>query len=318
MNKKTIIIVCVSVVLALIAVSVIATFPTYLFEDTVKTPASSPIASDKVTEPTQGDDVGNLGGNSGTEGVLPNVDNEDVGLSETPTTNYENLAESKGAKLLGETNAFEDGTEFSVDKLGIFDKKYYRSRHKVRTFAKEYLIYNITAQKDGKEVLANGIAKVVINIPENYNLNQIEAYFVSSDDNLIELDCTINKKDKTATVTFIQSGVYMLIERKLTNSSNTSTQAQNSSSNTTSSEKQENSEPDNSGNASSDEPIVSGDSSSNPDTSKNPDVSSKPDTSSDSDTSSEPDTSEPDTSEPDSSEEVDPNKETMNGWTPWH
>ncbi len=311
MNKKTVVIVCVSIVLALIAISVIATFPTYLFEDTVKTPASSEIQSDKVTEPSQGDDVGNLGGNNGVEGILPDVNNDDIDLPETPTTNYEILAEDKGAKLLSETNAFEDGTKFSVDKLGIFDKKYYRARHKVRGFAKNHLIYNITAQKDGKNIVANGIAKIAISIPESYNLDQIEVYFLSDDGNLVKLNSTINKSDRTATVTFTQSGVYMLIEKKLTNSDNTSTQIQNSSSDIASSEKTESSETDSS-NSSSAKP----DGDNVP--SDKPEVSEAPDTSENPDASETPDTSEPDGTESDSSEEVDPNKDTMAGWTPWY
>lgn len=331
MNKKTVIIVCVSLVLAIISISVIATFPTYLFEDTDKAPAAtSEIESSQITEPTQGDDVADVGGDNGVEGVIPDVNDSDIDLPETPLTNYEVLTESKGAKLLGEINAFPDGTEFMVDKLGIFDKKYYRARHKVRGFAKKYLIYNITAQKDGKDVTPNGIAKVAIDIPENYNLDQTEVYLVLSNGNIVKLDCTIYKSDRTATVTFTQSGVYMLVERKLTNSNNTSAQSQNSSSGTVSSEKTESSNSVSSDSSTSSNPISNDDSSTNSDSSNKPDTSetntSENDTS-DTDTSepntsepdtSEPDTSEPDTSEPDTSEETDPNKDSMKGWTPWY
>lgn len=287
MKKRTIAIVSISLVLAILAVAVIATFPTYIFEDE-ELPALNPdIQSDNVT---QGDDVGVVGGESGgVEGILPNVSEDDDKAPSTNNTGLKNLASDDGAKLLAENGAFGKDAEYEVDKLGIFDKKYYRARHYVRDFAKNYTMYEITVQRDGKDVQPLAAAKVVIEIPENYNIDDVEVYYMLSNGGVQKLNCAIDKTARTATVSFMQSGVFILIERDKTADDNTS--SNNSST-----------ESDNSSSTPTD---TSSDTSSDASGSTDSDVTDSSDTNSD-------------VSSDSSSTESDPNKDTMDGWTPWY
>lgn len=292
MKKRTITIVSITLVLAILAVSVIATFPSYLFEEEKDFSASNTtVQSDKITESVKGDDVGEVGGNqnNGVEAVLPDVEIEDGKGNTTPSTNLKTVASDGGAKLMAENAAFPDGTEFEVDELGLFDKKYYRARNYVRDFANEYTMYDITAQKDGKDVHPVGVAKVVIEIPEDYNLDYVEVYYVLPGGGIQKLPCTIDKDARTATVSFMQSGVYILIEKNKdvkddAASNSTSTESEDKTSSATSSDTD-------SGNSSTD----------NTDSSDSSEENTSSDAGSDS-----------------SSTEPDPNKDTMDGWTPWY
>ncbi len=281
MKKKTIAIVSISLVLAFLAISVIATFPSYLFEDN-GTDGTSSIQSGNVTESVQGDDVGNLGGDNGVEGILPDVE-ETVNPS---TTGFVKFASADGVTVKGETNAFQKGTEVEIDELGIFDKTYYRARHYVRDFADDYVMFDITAEKDGKSVTPDGIVKVVFTIPDDFESDEIEVYYLLSN-GVQKLNCTVDKTTKTATVTLTQPGVFILIDKDTTVKEDTSSDVSST-------------ESDTSGDTSSD---ASSDSSSTP-----------------SDTSSDSSGTSSDNSTPDSSEtpSEDPNKETMDGWTPWY
>ncbi len=276
MKKKTIIIVSISLVLSLLAIAVIATFPTYLFEETY-VPTEVPT---NTQPPVQGEDVFDIGDGTGVESVLPGIGNES-------TKNYETLKEEDGAKLIAETGAFVKKTVYSIDKLGAFDKKYYRARHYVRDFADDYIMYDILTQKDGKNILPTGHAKLVINIPEDFNINQIEVYYMISD-GVTKLNCTIDKTKRTATIDYTVPGVYILIDKDTeaevskpesgssSNKPSTNNSASNSGSSTGSSQGGSSSSGSNSG-----------------------------------DTSSNSSTSTPSSS-------GDPNQETMEGWTPWY
>ncbi|MBE6776893.1 MAG: hypothetical protein E7542_02105 [Ruminococcaceae bacterium] len=271
MKKKTIAIVSISLVLALLAISVIATFPTYLFEDN-GTDGTSSIQSGNITESVQGDDVGELGGN-GAEGVLPEVEDN----NNTSTKGYIDYATTDGATVKGESGAFPKETEVEIDELGIFDKKYYRARHYVRDFADDYVMYNVTAEKDGESVIPQGIVKVIFTIPDDFDADELEVYFLLSN-GVQKLNYTVDKTTKTVTVTLTQPGVFILIDKDTTikDSDNTSSDTNSTDSSTPS------------------------------DTSSNSSNTS-------SDNSS--DSSTPDSSD---TESEDPNKETMDGWTPWY
>ncbi len=289
MNKKTIIIVSVSLVLAILAVSIIATFPTYLFEESGSSTVNSNIQSGNVTE----SDSIDVGSDNGIESVLPSIDETDTELPEAPIETYKALAENDGAKLLGEAGAFKDGTKFNVAKLGILNKKYYRARHYVRDFANEYLVYNISASLDGKVVSPTGLAKLVLNIPKGFDLEQAEVYYMFENGGITKLNSVIDKNNRTATIDFTQSGVYILIEKDNKPTDNTS-EDKNSSS----------------------EAVSSEENSSSTNSSEEQNSSSEDNNQSNTDSSESEEPSNPST--PDQPTESDPNRETMDGWVQWY
>ena len=157
-------------------------------------------------------------------------------------------------------------------------------------------MYEITAKLDGKEVQPTDTARVVVDIPKKYDIDKVEVYYML-DSGVQKLDTVIDKDSRTVTVSFMQSGVYILIERD--NATNDNTSSNDTSSNTTSIESEEPSSTpsDTSSDASSDE-------SSSDITGSNEENNSSEST-------------ESDTSSDSSSTETDPNQDTMEGWTPW-
>ncbi len=286
MNKKTIVTVSVVLTLAILAVAVIATFPTYLFESQ-ETPVVNPdIQSDNIIE-SPGDDVGVLGEGNGAEAILPLPDDQDLGLSENTNEVLSVLAEIKNAKLLGEQGAFSETTKIAINKLGIFNRKYYLSRHYTKDVAKNFIAYDISATEKGDDVSPSGLVKLVISIPDDYNLEDISVYYLLSN-GVQKIDCSIDKVEKTASIKVSQMGVYILVENADQKDSPNSSEDTSTESDVSSS--------DSSSDASSDNPST--------------------DTSNDSSTDSSSDVSSDNTSSDSSSE--DENKESMDGWTPWY
>ncbi len=309
MKKKTVVIVSVSLVLAILAIAVISTFPTYIFETPNEPASTNPeIQSGNITE--SADDTIDIGSSNGIEAVLPGIDEADTEQPVASNKSYNTLAENSGAKLLAENGAFEKGTVFAVDKLGIFNKMYYRARYYVRDFADKYAMYEITAKNGGKNVSPIGEAKVIIDIPNNYDLDKTEIYFLISDNRVTKLNCSIDKTNRTAVVSFTQSGVYVIIEKSVDQDKNASSENSGSNSSQTS-----NSESQTSSNSSSD----SSSNTSSGNTSDNSSSTGSDNDQTQSDTSSSTDSSNPDTpSEPDTPVESNPEWETMDGWLPWY
>lgn len=285
MKKRTVVVVAITLILALLVVAVIATFPTYLFEDKPDDNTSTPIQSDSIVEGegVQGDDVGVMGGGEGgTEAVLPTIDDEELGYSETPESDLSVIAEVQNAKVLAETGAFDSDTKVKIKKLGVLDRDYYRARHYLDGIANKFTAFELTAKKDGDTVLPNGLVKLSFTIPENYSKENVAVYYLLSDGGVGEVSSKISEDSKTVSVKVSQVGVYILVEKEPktennTSSDNTSTESDKTDSNVSSSTPEDTSS-DTSSDVSSDS---SGDSSS--------------------DTSSE-----------------DENKDTMDGWTPWY
>ena len=306
MTKKTIVIVCISLVLAILAVAVISTFPTYLFETSEEPTSTNPeIESGNISEST--DDTIDIGGSNGIQAVIPDVGDDNTTPPLAPSKSYHTLVEDSGAKLLAENGAFEKETVFNVNKLGIFNKTYYRTRHLLRDFADKCAMFEISAKKDGKSVAPIADAKIVIDIPNNYNLDRTEIYFLISDNHVTKLDCSIDKTDKTAIVSFAQSGVYIIIEKSnskdaLVSSGNTETNSSNVSelNNQTNSN---NGSFENSSNTTSD-------TSSSTDADNDHNQSNVTSSTDSSDTNTSDDTDEP--------VESNPDWETMDGWLPWY
>ncbi len=296
MKKRTITIVSISLVLAILAVSIIATFPTYLFEEDPNVPTTNSNVQNDNIKPSQGEDIGVVGDDeNGIQSVLPDLGIVDDDATQIPSITFKTLATANGVKLISANNAFEKGTEFNAKKLGIFSKDFYRARHYVQKFAKNYAMYEITAKNSGRDVQPIDTARIVIDIPKKYNLDNIEVYYLL-DNGVQKLSAVIDKETRTATVGFMQSGVYILIENdKADNdiSSSDNASSDNASSNNTSS------------NITSTE---SEDTSSS--TSSNTNSSNITDSSEENNSSN--------TNSDSSSTESDPNQDSMEGWTPWY
>lgn len=282
MNKKTILIVSLTLLLAIMVIVAIATFPTYLFKDdtmTSSTPSNIQIGEEDVT----------VGGNgNGIEATLPDIEatlnsnnvskNEsEVSPEGTSDLNLTTISEAKGAVLKAELGSFSRDAKVVLKKLGILNKNYYLARHYTKDIAKRFIAYSFTAKENGKTVLPIGSVQMVITVPEKYDINNVSVYYLLSDGGVQELNCKIDKVAGTVAVNATSTGVYILVEKKAQKVDSPADDTTVSESDTTtSSDDQESITPDDNSSESSD------------------------------------------TTSSDNAEPENPEKDTMSGWTPWY
>lgn len=230
MKKKTVIIVSLVLFLALVAVAVISTFPTYLINDKKESENTSAIQSNSVTEtvPQQGDDEFTLAGN-GIESVLPDV-KEDTDVSD----GLKAVADAENVKIEAENGALDSDVKVKVKKLGIFNKKYYLVRHYLKNIAEKFTAYDVSLLKDGKDITPNGIVKITFDIPDNYSGKELAVYYLL-ENRLQEIDSTVNSADRTVTATVKGSGVYVLVVKSVNDVSDTDSDVSSESGSQTSS-----------------------------------------------------------------------------------
>ncbi len=221
MKKKTIAIVSLSLILAIIAIVVIAKIPRYNIEQElgeVKNPViqSGGIDIEENTRPTgpevQGEDTFYLDetGENGIELLPPSLDNNDV---PEEINELQTVAKINSAMLKAELGLFLDTDEVKLKKLGMFSEDYHRADYLMKDYAEKFAAYKYTATRDGKDYNAIGRVKLIINIPKSYDIDKVSVCYLF-DDHVQELNCYINKNNRTAIVSATSTGVYMLVEEK--------------------------------------------------------------------------------------------------------
>ncbi len=211
MKTKTKIFVSIALVLAIITLAVIATFPKHLLEDDKEKP-NPPIQSGNISE-VPDDTIDMSEENVGIEGVLPTIDDEEIGLSENPNEVLTLLDKSGSAVLMGEKGAFPEGTKVKLSKLTIFNKDYYLARHYIEDIAKDFSVYEVSATLAGESTIPKALVRLTIDIPKNYDIQNTALYYLLSD-GVQELDYSFNQTDKTISVKVSQPGVFILVEKK--------------------------------------------------------------------------------------------------------
>ena len=91
------------------------------------------------------------------------------------------------------------------------------------------MAYKYSATKNGEEYLTTGKVKLVINIPNKYDIDNVAVYYVTTD-GIQKLACDVDKTEKLVTVTATQPGIYVLIEKDTTPNNSDDTSSDDSSS----------------------------------------------------------------------------------------
>ena len=220
MKKKTIIIVSIALVFAIIAIAVIARIPKQNYEEIlgdIKNPViqSGNIDIEENERPNipevQGEDVGYLGDEEDALQLLPPSLDEDVDPDEI--NELQTIVKSKSATIKAEMGAFKDDVKVELNKLNIFDEEYHLANYLMKDYAKKFVAHKYTATLDGKPYLTSGRVKLIINIPKSYDIDKVSVCYLF-EDHVQELNCYINKNNRTAIVSATTTGVYMLVEEK--------------------------------------------------------------------------------------------------------
>jgi hypothetical protein len=243
MKKKTIIIVSLALIFAIVAIIAIARVPKQKIKQELSDVKNPVIQNDKVdievnSQPsgpeTPGDD-GYYLDETGENGIVllpPSLDsNSDL----SDINELQTVDKAGSAVLKAELGAFKDGATATLKKLGVFSKEYMRAEVLTKGYANKFTAYKYSATKNGKEYLTAGRVKIVISIPRSYDIDKVSVCYMF-DDHLQELNCYINKEKRTLVVNATATGVYLLVEEKpVTNKPSDDTSSDSSSSDSTSS-----------------------------------------------------------------------------------
>jgi hypothetical protein len=242
MKKKTIIIVAIALIIAIIAIIAIARIPKQKLKQQlsdVKNPViqSGNIDLQENTKPTgpevQGEDEYDLNDyNDPVELLPPAIDDGDIFQE---VNELQTIAKAGSAVLKAELGAFKGNIEVGLKKLGIFNEEYMRAEVLTKGYATKFAAYKYSATKDGKNYITAGRVKLVFSVPKSYDIDKIAVCYLF-EDHVQELDCYVNKKDRTVIVSATAPGVYLLVEEKpVTNKPSNNTSSDSTSSNTNSS-----------------------------------------------------------------------------------
>jgi hypothetical protein len=243
MKKKTIIIVSLALILAIVAIIAIARVPKQKIKQELSDVKNPVIQNDKVdievnsqpSGPETPGDVGYYLDETGENGIVllpPSLDsNSDL----SDINELQTVDKAGSAVLKAELGAFKDGATATLKKLGIFSKEYMRAEVLTKGYANKFTAYKYSATKNGKDFLTEGRVKLVISIPRSYDIDKVSVCYMF-DDHLQELNCYINKEKRTLVVNATATGVYLLVEEKpVTNKPSNNTSSDSTSSNTNSS-----------------------------------------------------------------------------------
>lgn len=251
MKKKTIIIVSIALAFAIIAIAVIAKIPRYNIEQElgeIKNPViqSGGLEIEVNPQPSgpeiQGEDnyYLNQDEDSGIELLPPSLDTNDP----SEIDELQTMAKISSALIKAEIGAFDDGVEVNIKKLGIFSEDYHRADYLMKDYAKKFAAYKYSATLDGNSYTSTGRVKLIINIPKSYDIDKVSVCYLFND-HVQELNCYINKKNRTAIVSATAPGVYMLVEEKpVTNTPSDDNTSSDSTSSDTSSDNSSSSIPE--------------------------------------------------------------------------
>lgn len=242
MKKKTIIIVSLALVFAIIAIIAIARVPKQVIKHQLSDIKNPVIQNDDLeievnTQPTGPETPGDDGyylDETGENGIVllppsldPNDDLSDVNELQT-------IDKAGSAVLKAEIDAFDSNVKVSLNKLGAFSKDYMRAEVLTKGYATKFAAYKYSATLNGNNYITAGRVKLVISIPRGYDIDKVSVCYMF-DDHLQELSCYINKENRTLVVNATQPGVYLLVEEKpVTNKPSDTTSSENTNSNNSS------------------------------------------------------------------------------------
>ncbi len=241
MKKKTITIVALALIVAIIAIIAIARIPKQKLKQQlsdVKNPViqSGNIDLEESLKPSgpevQGEDIYDLNDyNDPIELLPPAVDEGDI-FDEVKE--LQTIAKAGSAVLKAEIGAFKGNIEVDLKKLGIFNEEYMRAEVLTKGYANKFSAYKYSATKNGESYMTAGRVKLVFSVPKSYDMDKVAVCYLF-EDHVQELNCYIDKANRTIIVNATAPGVYLLVEEKpVNNKPSDNTSSDSTSSNTSS------------------------------------------------------------------------------------
>ncbi len=134
----------------------------------------------------------------------------------TPTVSDDGLitiARTTNVTLESEGKVFPDDAEVKVERINDV-KSLEAIKNNVKSVAKKFAAYDITAQSSDASVDPTGSVIATFNIPSGYNTNRVAIYYLSEDGKCEKIASTVNKTGNTVEAELSRLGKYVIVETK--------------------------------------------------------------------------------------------------------
>lgn len=119
--------------------------------------------------------------------------------------------EKDGLSLSADAGAFSEETVIDIVKLAtgeIFD----RVAESLSELARDFLAFEITATEDGQAVQPDGTVSMTVDIPLNFNMDNLAVFYVSEDGTYEQLPAVVDKVARTASFVTTHFSTYVVAE----------------------------------------------------------------------------------------------------------
>ncbi|MDO4607631.1 MAG: hypothetical protein Q4B40_00380 [Clostridia bacterium] len=134
----------------------------------------------------------------------------------TPTVSEDGLvtiARTSNVTLESEGKVFPDDAEVKVERINDI-KTLEEIKGSVKSVAKKFAAYEITAQSQNAPVQPTGKVMATFNIPDGYNLDRVAVLYVDDNGKAEKLNSTVDKATKTVLVELNHFSKYVIVETK--------------------------------------------------------------------------------------------------------
>ena len=122
------------------------------------------------------------------------------------------LVDSENVSVKSEKDVFPKDTVVTVKEINS-GKSFDTVNTALKTTAKKFTVYDITATNENVSVQPNGTVKATFNIPENYDIDSVAVVYISDDGKVETLSSVVDKESKTVTAELLHFSFYAVIEK---------------------------------------------------------------------------------------------------------
>ena len=146
-------------------------------------------------------------------GTSSNTQNTDGTTVETDEEKIEEVifAETADVKISGAADAFVENTVVTVENV-VDSEKTTDISEKLKDKVSQFIAYEIKATNNEESVQPNGTVKAAFKIPEEIDVEKVELFCVSTDDEIKKVEITVDKEAKILTAELSQVGTYVVGE----------------------------------------------------------------------------------------------------------
>ena len=135
-----------------------------------------------------------------------------------PSKPEQTVTQTEGLVLSAVENTFDKDTVVKAEKIEETSEAYEKVNTVLKSVAKKFVAYEITAVKNNATVQPDGTVTATFDIPKDFDTAKTVVYYVSDDGKTEELKTTVDTKTRKATATLEHFSTYVVAEKTVADS----------------------------------------------------------------------------------------------------